>query len=391
MLPTQILTRKQNILLASVPAIGLIVIIEVLARYGTTFPYPGGFLLTMVAYAAFSGGAPAGILSAVLVTAYELMVFSEPGTFFSYSSSNSMRLIVCLIFNPVAVLVVCAMRQRLLDAAYRLARREAKSEVRKIVENEHFQFMTVMEQLPFGVVMVKDATCKVVFANMEATKLLGHDVTEFHPYAYHRMFHASGQPYTPDQWPLIRALNGEVVDAEEFYYAGPGGHLKPMWGRAAPVRNTQEQIVTAALVFHDVSANRRAELAQLELEAIVANSDDAMLSLSLEGVILTWNPGAERIFGYTAGEVHGMALEKLVAADRRAEIPLMLDHIRRGERIARFESVARAKDGSGRPVSIGLAPILDATGHARAATVVVRELGPAVPAQHQERAHAVLR
>jgi PAS domain S-box-containing protein len=344
-----------------------------------------------VAYAAFSGGARAGFLSAALVVIYEVMIFQEPGTTFVYSSSNTLRLITALIFTPLTVLVVCAMRERVLTAAFKFARGEATSEAQKIIEQEHFQFMTVMEQLPFGVVMVKDASCKISFANLEAMKLLGHNVTEFHPYAYHRMFHASGQPYTPDQWPLIRAVQGgEVVDEEEFFYAGEGGHLRPMWARAAPVRNAQGQIVAASMVFNDVSANRRAELAQLELEAIVNSSDDAIVSLSLDGMILTWNPGAQRIFGYTAQEVHGMHLQMLLAADRRQEIPGMLDHLRRNEPIARFESTMRAKDGSSRPASIRLTPVLDTAGLVRAATMIAHEF-TAASNQGEEVAAAVLR
>jgi PAS domain S-box-containing protein len=391
MLSMQNFTRKQNILLASLPAIGLIVIIEVLARFGSNFPYPGAFLAAMVAYAAFSGGAPAGFLSCGLVVAYEVFAFQEPGAIFTYSSGNTMRLITAIVCTPLTVIVVCALRERILTAAFKFARGEARTEAEQVIEQEHHQFMTVMEQLPFGVVMVKDTSCKISFANLEAMRLLGHDVTEFHPYAYHRMFHSSGQPYTPDQWPLIRAIQGEIVDNEEFFYAGPGGHLKPMWGRAAPVHNAKGEIVAASMVFHDVSANRRAELAQLELEAIVGSTEDAILSLSLEGVILTWNAAAQRIFGYTADEVHGMQFHMLVAADRREEIPQMLEHIRRGERIGRFESVARAKDGRVRPASIRLAPVLEATGKARAATVIVHELSGESVAEPQERAAAMLR
>jgi PAS domain S-box-containing protein len=384
-------TRKQNILLASLPAIGLIVIIEIVARCGTAFPYPGAFLTAMVAYAAFSGGARAGFLSCALVLLYEVFLFQDPGALFVYSSANVMRLVTAVVCTPVAVLVVCTLRERILSAAFKFARGEARTEAEQAIEQEHYQFTTVIEQLPFGVVMVKDATCKISFANMEAIRLLGHDVTEFHPYAYHRMFHASGQPYTPDEWPLIRAVqNGEIVENEEFYYAGPGGHLKPMWGRAAPVHNSKGEIVSAAMVFHDVSANRRAELALMELDAIVRSSDDAILSLSTEGFVLSWNASAERIFGYSAEEVHALPFHKLIAADRRDDIAAMLEHLRRGESIGRFESLARAKDGRSRAVSIRLAPVLDPAGHTRAATVIVHEIDAGTAVEQPERTAAAM-
>jgi len=381
--------RKRNILVASLPAISLIVIFQILAHYGTNFPYPGAFLAAVVAYATFSGGARAGILSAALVVTYEVFDFQEPGTVFIYSASNTLRLIAALIFAPLTVVVVCAMRDRVLAVAFKFARGEMQTEAEQLIEQEHFQFTTILEQLPFAVVIVRDASCKISFANREAIKLLGHNVSEFHPYAYHRMYHASGQPYTPDQWPLIRSVkNGEVVEDEQFFYAGPGGHLRPMWGRSTPVRNAKGEVVAAAMVFHDVSDSRRAGMAQMELETVVNSSDDAIVSLSLEAAILTWNPAAERIFGYNREEVHGMHLETLVAVGRREELQLLLEKTRRGERVARFESVMRSKDGGSRPALFRLAPILDATGNACAATLIVREFG--APAAHRREQTAAL-
>lgn len=383
-------TSKPKLVLAVLPSIVLIAALELLANYGMAFSYPGFILTITVAYAAFNAGILAGTISTVIVLIYELLVFAEPGRLLVYSSTNSVRLIVALIGTPATMLLVCAVRKRVLASAYKLAEGVAHGEAEQIVEQEHFQLTTILEQLPFGVVIVKDASCKVSFANMEATKLLGHDITEFHPYTYDRMFHANGHTYTPDQWPLIRSFqNGEIVEEEEFFYAGKGGHLRPMWGRSAPVRDPQGKIVAAAMVFHDVSGSRRAELAQLELAAIVTNSDDAIFSVSVDGMILTWNPAAERIFGYSADEIHGKSFAVLVADGRRDEIPPMLEQIRRGESVARFETMGISKSGLRQPGSVRLTPLLDGSGHAKAATVIVRELG--LPSLAQEPRDAMVR
>jgi PAS domain S-box-containing protein len=367
--------QTPKLFLAALPTIGAIALLELLAGFGILFPYPGAVLLGTVSFAAFKAGTGAGWLSTAITVVYGVLAFAEPGQMFVYNPTNLTRVISLAVSTPVVMLAICALRRHELATAYRLAQSEAQTEVKQRVEEEHFQLTTILEQLPFGVVIVNDASCKISFANMEAMDLLGHDVTEFHPYAYHRMFHADGQPYTPDEWPLLRAfLNGEIVEEEEFLYAGPGGHLRPMWARVAPIRDAQDKIVAAAMVFHDVGGSRRADMAQRELAAILAAIDDAIFSMSLEGVILNWNPAAERMFGYTTEEVRGKTFRNLVPEERAKQVAQALDQLRRGERVSGFETLRRSKNGESKPVSIRLSPLPDAAGQIQAATVVVREL-----------------
>jgi PAS domain S-box-containing protein len=370
--------QKPKILLATLPTILVIALLELLNGLQISFPYPGALLLGTVSYAAFTAGRAAGWLSTAITLIYSVLAFAEPGRMFVYSSSNLTRVITLAVSAPLLMLAVNALRAHLLSGAYKLAHQEAKAETEQRVEEEHYQLFTVLEQLPFGVVIVNDAQCKISFANMEALNLLGHNVTEFHPYAYHRMFHPNGDPYTPDEWPLLRAFqHGEIVEDEEFLYAGPGGHLRAMWSRVAPVRDKHDKIIAAAMVFHDVSDRRRADMAQRELDAIVSASDDAIFSLSLEGAILNWNPAAERIFGYSAEEVRGQSFRMLIAEDRAEEIPPVLDQIRRGERVTGLETLRRGKSGQTTPLSIRLSPLRDANGEIKTATVIAREAAAA--------------
>ena len=87
--------------------------------------------------------------------------------------------------------------------------------------------------------------------------------------------------------------------------------------------------------------------------AIVESSEDAILSKDLDGVITSWNNGAERLFGYAPGEVVGRSVTILIPSDRENEEPMILERIRRGERIEHYETVRRRKDGSldGTPLS----------------------------------------
>src|SRR5262249_54378778 len=99
------------------------------------------------------------------------------------------------------------------------------------------------------------------------------------------------------------------------------------------------------------------------LAAIVESSDDAIISKNLDGVITSWNKGAERIFGYLAEEVIGKPVLILIPPERHDEEPNILERIRRGERIDHYETIRRRKDGSLIEVSLTVSPVKDASGN----------------------------
>jgi PAS domain S-box-containing protein len=103
----------------------------------------------------------------------------------------------------------------------------------------------------------------------------------------------------------------------------------------------------------------RHEEEQAHSSAIIHFADDAIISKSLDGIIKTWNPAAERMFGYAAAEIVGRSIEMVIPADRAEEEPMILRRIKRGERIERFETVRLRKDGSLVPVEITVSPTWD--------------------------------
>jgi PAS domain S-box-containing protein len=115
---------------------------------------------------------------------------------------------------------------------------------------------------------------------------------------------------------------------------------------------------------------------QALLGAIVASSDDAIVSKDLEGIILTWNAGAERLFGYSAEEVIGRPITLLIPPERHDEEAGLLRQLRRGERIDHFETVRVAKDGRRIDISLTVSPIRDAEGKVIGASKVARDVTP---------------
>jgi PAS domain S-box-containing protein len=110
------------------------------------------------------------------------------------------------------------------------------------------------------------------------------------------------------------------------------------------------------------------------LAAIVESSDDAIIGKSLDGAILSWNPGAERIYGYAKEEVIGQPVSLLVPPDRPDELTRILERIRRGERVDHFETVRRRRDGTLINVSLSVSPIKDAAGTVTGASTIARDI-----------------
>jgi PAS domain S-box-containing protein len=108
--------------------------------------------------------------------------------------------------------------------------------------------------------------------------------------------------------------------------------------------------------------------------AIVQFSDDAIITKDLDGIITSWNPAAERIFGYSAEEVLGQSVLILIPTERHDEEPFILDRIRRGERVDHYETVRRRKDGTYIDISLTVSPIKDADGTVMGASKIARDI-----------------
>ena len=119
------------------------------------------------------------------------------------------------------------------------------------------------------------------------------------------------------------------------------------------------------------------------LAAIVTSSDDVIVSKTLEGVITSWNPAAERILGYTAEEAVGKNIKLIIPPDRWAEEDDVLARIRRGERVEHFETVRRAKDGRLLNLSLTVSPVRDATGRVVGASKVARDITDRIRAEKE--------
>jgi two-component system CheB/CheR fusion protein len=144
--------------------------------------------------------------------------------------------------------------------------------------------------------------------------------------------------------------------------------------RVRPYLNREKQVDGAIVLVLDIDQLKRAEAAKSRLAAIVEFSEDAIIGKDLDGVITTWNRGAERLFGYSAEEAIGKPATLIIAPERMNEEPTILERIRKGESVSYYETVGRRKDNSLVDIWVTISPIFDEHGQIAGASRIARDI-----------------
>ena len=209
-----------------------------------------------------------------------------------------------------------------------------------------------------------DVDWRMTHMNAAAERLLGRQRQEVLGKTWHEAFpHAVGNPVDEMYQRVKRARRAERM---EYFYEHYGRWFEIS---AAPVEGGG-----VAVYFRDLSELKRRDGAQARLAAIVESSDDAIVSKSLDGIIESWNAGAQRIFGWSAEEAIGQPILLIIPPERHPEEAGILARLRRGERIEHFETVRVAKDGRRIDVSLTVSPVRDASGRIIGASKVGRDI-----------------
>ncbi|HKS08156.1 MAG TPA: PAS domain S-box protein, partial [Pyrinomonadaceae bacterium] len=155
----------------------------------------------------------------------------------------------------------------------------------------------------------------------------------------------------------------------------------PIDDSAAPIRNEQGHVSGCVLIFRDVTAQRLNEQERAKqlitarlLASIVENSNDAIISKSLDGIIQSWNAAAERLFGFTAAEAVGKHISIAIPPERIAEEDKIIASLKAGQRIEHYETVRVRNDGERIVVSLTISPIKDDAGNVVGASKIVRDI-----------------
>lgn len=172
---------------------------------------------------------------------------------------------------------------------------------------------------------------------------------------------------------LLSARAGEESRIEGFDAGADDYLIKPFSARELLAR-VRSQLAMSGIRAQATQAERKLRLDAELLAAIVACSDDAIISKNLDGVITSWNNSAERIFGYSAAEAIGKHITLIIPPERHSEEAGILAKLRRGERVDHFQTVRRRKDGTLLDVSLTISPVRDGTGRVVGASKVARDV-----------------
>ncbi len=251
--------------------------------------------------------------------------------------------------------------------------RRAKEPTAIALGKQHQWFRVALASIHDGVIAA-DAQGRVAFLNGVAKSLTGWG-REAMGRSLEEVFHVlSEQTGERTEGPLETVLRSGPVYGLGSILVGKDGTERPIEDSAAPIRDDSGNVVGVVVVFRDVTVRRRAEKALAQLAAIVESSEDAIIGGNLDGLIESWNGGAERLFGHTAAEALGKSVSILMPPDRADELPGIIERLRRGEQVEHFQTERLRKDGGRVPVSVRISPIRDAAGRITGASAIARDI-----------------
>jgi PAS domain S-box-containing protein len=222
-----------------------------------------------------------------------------------------------------------------------------------------------------------DAAGRITFYNEAAVSLWGHrpNLGSGEWCGSWKLYWPDGTSLPHDECPMAIALKeGRAIHGMEAAAERPDGTRVPFLAFPSPFFGPSGEVSGAVNMLVDITERKAAEFATQRLAAIVESSDDAIVSKDLNGIITSWNFGAERLFGYTEKEALGKPITILIPSDKQDEEPDILARIRRGERIEQFETVRQNKDGSLIDVSLTISPIIGQNGRIVGASKITRDI-----------------
>jgi len=243
----------------------------------------------------------------------------------------------------------------------------------------------LLDVLP-AAIYTTDAAGRLTYYNSAAVQLAGRrpKIGSDEWCVTWRLYRPDGTPLPHDQCPMAVALKtGRPVRGVEAVAERPDGTLVPFMPYPTPLHDAAGNVVGAVNMLVDLTDRSCAEQARLLLASIVESSDDAIVSKDLNGVIDSWNPGAERLFGYTADEVVGKSVTSLFPLDLQNEESAILERIRLGEQIEHYETVRCRKDGSLVDISLTVSPLKNAAGKVTGVAKIARDISARKKAEYE--------
>jgi len=378
---------RKRIALAMLPPLGA------LALQWTFWPYIQPFVWFLfypaVFFSSWIGGLRGGLVATFISTALVDFFFIPPEFSFAVGSPRTIPSIG--IFVGMGILFslfhgrLRQSRQLAIEAlasassANNLLEARVRERTEALRESEE-SFSKAFRLSPDLVVIVREADYTVIRANEALCRLWGTTPEEVIGNPTKKYTHWLDEE---ERLTFLRTLQakGEYLGYETTLRMGDGRLVPFSISSRGITLNGQACIM---IVMRDITERRLAEVASRAISAIVESSDDAIIGKDLNGIVTSWNTGAEKIFGYAATEMIGTSIVRIIPTERRVEEEGILGRVARGESVRHFETVRQRKDGQLVDISVTVSPTKDAGGRVVGASKIARDIS------ERKRAEAAL-
>ena len=256
-----------------------------------------------------------------------------------------------------------------------------------LLESEE-DYRRITQLMPVAV-YTTDPDGLITFYNEKAAELWGrkprlNDPTELPFCGSWKLFEPDGTAMPHNNCPMAKALRHKrSFRGEEIGIERPDGSRMAALVNIDPIFAADGELRGAVNVFYDISEHNRIENDVRRLAAIVASSEDAIISKNLDGVIMSWNRSAERIFGYTEEEILGKSIMLIIPSSRQTEEFSILEKIRKGVQVKHYDTIRLTKSGKKIHISLTVSPIRNANGQIIGASKIARDISEQVQIQRK--------
>jgi PAS domain S-box-containing protein/putative nucleotidyltransferase with HDIG domain len=241
--------------------------------------------------------------------------------------------------------------------------------VQKLRESE-LRYRRLFEAAQDGILVLDAKTGRIEDVNPYLIKMLGYSREEF---IKKKLWEVGAFRDIEASQEAFEALQeNEYIRYEDLPLKAKDGRLIQVEFVSNVYKVGDEKVIQCNI--RDITERKQAEVVRTQLAAIVDSSDDAIIGKTMEGVITSWNIGAERLYGYPAKEAIGRPVSFLIPPDHPDELPEILARLKSGESVKHLETVRLRKDGARLVVSLTISPVKDASGQIKSASAIIRDI-----------------
>ncbi|MFQ5933735.1 MAG: PAS domain S-box protein, partial [Dehalococcoidia bacterium] len=233
------------------------------------------------------------------------------------------------------------------------------------------RYLTLAAKIVGEGMCITDATGRIKFANPVLERMLGYDSGELEGKSLFALYPGGESDSKPQG--VVDGLRNGGWSREGTLQTKRGREIRA-YETGLVLWDSAGDLVGYVCTNVEMGGREQTEEALIRLGSIVESSDDAIMGLTLDNVIVNWNPGAERLYGYSVDEIVGRPLDVIIPSSRSHKMAELIDRIRQGERIVQFETVDQTKDGRLIDVSLTISPVRDRAGNLTGVSAIARDI-----------------